>query len=152
MIYALISLVIFTSYIVFIAVKFGILKSVSASYYAMKERYGKNTADIVFAFVLWGFAVPVMIAGNSIFFFLAGSAICFVGAAPDYQIKNEGDVHYIAAVTGIVFSAIAIALTPLWWLSVVMVGIIIGINWIKNHTYWQELIAFYIVILYLFIK
>jgi hypothetical protein len=140
----LISLLIFTAYNLYVYSLVGILKSVSASYYFIKSKP-------LFTFVLWGFALPVIIAGDSVWFFLAGAGICFVGAAPNYKMKLEGDVHYAAALSGIVFGLIGLVDKGLWYVALPTALLIVAINWIKNHTYWQELIAFYVIVITLLI-
>ena len=140
----IISLVIFTYYNWIVYFQFGILKSVSASYYEIKHK-------ILFTLSLWGFAVPVMLYGfialNSWWLVLAGIGICFVGAAPDYKMKMEGDVHYASAMSGIIFGLVALTFLGLWFVSLPTAVLILAINKIRNHTYWQELIAFYVIVL-----
>jgi len=142
---AIYSILVFTPYLFGCYFLFGILKSVSASYYEIKHK-------AIFTFVLWGFALPVMIAGDSAWFFLAGSAIFFVGAAPEYKYKLEGDVHYVAAVLSILFGLIGIV--DKGDLEIAL-GLAVGIallRLVKNYTYWQELLAFYGITLYIILR
>ena len=144
----LISLAIFTAYIVGVYLKFGILKSVSASYYSIKHK-------ALFTLALWGFAIPVQIYAfielQNWCLVLAGIGICFVGAAPDYKMKVEGDVHYLAAFTGVILGLIGIAFEGLWYVALPAAVLIVAINSIKNKTYWQEIAAFYIIVLTLLV-
>jgi len=84
------SLAIFLAYIGFIWVTYGIQPSISESYYDLpgKQKY-------IFTLVIWAFAIPVMIVGDNIWFFLAGSLICFVGAAPAFRDEDEGNMRMI---------------------------------------------------------
>jgi len=147
MIPEIISITVFTLYIVAIVIIFGILKSVSDSYYHIKHK-------IFFTLALWGFAVPAMIAGGTVLMFLAGSAICFVGATPAFKMKHEGIVHYIGAVSGIILGMASMWLDfGLWWIVAIMaVGFVI-LRWkATNYTYWIELLAFYLILLGLIIS
>jgi hypothetical protein len=144
----LLSLVWISAFLIVWKIQFGWKKSVSAYYYELKNK-------VWFTLALWGFAVPVMIAGfvlyDSIWFALAGAGICFVGAAPDYQEKREGEVHYIAALSGIIIGLIAITLIGAWYVSVPATILILAIHKVKNRTYWQELIAIYSIVLTLYL-
>ena len=143
-----ISVFIFTAYLLWCYFMFGILKSVSASYYEL----AKMNKGFIFTLVLWGFSLPVMIAGDSAWFFLAGSAIFFVGAAPEYKYKLEGDVHYAAAVLSILFGLIGIVDKGDWEIAL---GLAVGIallRLVKNYTYWQELLAFNGITLYIILR
>jgi len=144
----LFSLVWISVFLIVWVIQFGWQKSVSAYYYELKNK-------VWFTLALWGFAAPIMVYGSimhgSPWFFIAGAGICFVGAAPDYKMSMEGDAHYISAVSGIIIGLIAISLIGAWYVSVPTALIIISINKIKNHTYWQELLAIYPIVLTLYL-
>lgn len=139
----IISALIFTGYIIYLKYflkVFDGLKSISESI-----KYLPN--QVIFTFVLWTFSVPVMAAGHSAWMVAAG--ICFVASAPNYWHKTEGDVHVIAAYSGVGLSAIAIAVSSFWYLAVMeVVGLVIIQLRVKNRTKWQEILAFYMVIIF----
>lgn len=146
--YLLISFIIFTLYVGLVTLKFGVLKSVSDSYYSIKRKY-------LFTLALWGFALPAIIAANlngvtlpGVLMFLAGSGICFVGAAPEFRLKLDGDVHVIAAVSGVVLGMASIWLFGYWYISVLFAVASLVIRFtLKNYTWYIEVLAFYLIML-----
>lgn len=145
MISTLLSFFIFTLYVIYVWINYGILKSISDSYYHIKHKS-------LFTLSLWGFSVFALASVQNVWLFLSVIGICFVGAAPKFRMKFEGDVHYVAAMSGILFGGIALISLGFWYLSLLMItGIIILHFTVSNKTWWQEILAFYIIILGLFI-
>lgn len=140
MIYILISLIIFTAYVVGVWITFGVLKSISDSYYHIKNKW-------LFTIALQGFAIPVILAGENIWLFFAGAGICLVGVASQFKLKQEGNIHYIAAVLGIIFGTIWLFVSGLWYLGIALIVLIILLRFVKNYTWWQEIAAYYIILL-----
>ena len=101
----LISAAIFLTYVTYIAVKYSVQKSISESYYNLKFKNKKY----IFASVIWGFAVPIMYAGNNALMFLAGGTICFVGGAAAFK-KNRMEkwVHISGAIGGIILGMLSL--------------------------------------------
>lgn len=134
---------IFALYISSIFYFYGVLPSISESYYRLP-------ANLKFLFTLfcWGFAIPAIILGNSLTMFFAGSGIVFVGAAAAFKKGTEHYVHMIAAGMGVLFSQLAIAFQyDLLWLNIIFICSTILLStfreYIKNtHILWIELIAF----------
>ena len=144
--YKLVNLIImivsFVGYVSFIWLKYGIQKSISASYYVLPKN-----EQLLFTFFCWSFAVPAMILGDSVLMFLTGSAISFVGAAAAYNEKMEGQVHMTAAVIGIMLSQASIAYDfKMWWINLLFIipsGIILLMKKrIPSYYWWIELLAF----------
>lgn len=79
----------FISYIWHIVKNYGILPSISESYYRLSDKQKK-----LFTFFCWGFAFPTIIIGNSFFLFLAGAGIAFVGAAAAFKSKMTNTKGY----------------------------------------------------------
>jgi len=136
-------ILVFISYVSYIWVKYGVQKSISASYYQLPDFY-----KFLFTLFCWGFAVPALVIGNNLLLFVACAGICFVGAAPDFNSKESDDVHFIAAAFGIATSQIyiySVLLMP--WVSVIS-GLIFLILYLgrkrffKNHIWWIEIVAF----------
>jgi hypothetical protein len=96
---------VFVSYVSFIWLKYGIQKSISASYYALPEKW-----RFLFTLFCWGFAFPAIIVGVEVtpLMFFAGAGICFVGAAAQINDKWVYKIHMTAAISGIIFSQLAI--------------------------------------------
>jgi len=135
-------LLVFISYVSYIWIKYGAQKSISASYYVLPEKL-----RFLFTFFCWGFAVPAIMLGVEItpLMFFAGAGILVVGAAPKIAMKEEYKVHMIAAISGIVFSQLAIFLGfQLLWLNIVSIVLsaIIPFVFKKTYFWWIELVAF----------
>jgi hypothetical protein len=133
---------VFLSYVSFIWIKFGIQKSISASYYALPENL-----RFLFTLFCWGFAFPAIILGVEItpLMFFAGAGICFVGAAPEIKDKWVYKHHMIFAISGIIFSQLAIYFGfHMLWLNMVSVALAVIIPFLtkKYYFWWIELVAF----------
>ena len=133
---------VFVTYVAFIWLKYGIQKSISASYYALPENL-----RILFTLFCWGFAFPAIIGGVDVtpLMFFAGAGICFVGAAPQILEKNVYKIHMIAAISGMVFSQLAIFFGyHMLWLNITSVVLCAIIPFIFKKTYfwWMELVVF----------
>lgn len=132
----------FLSYVGFIWIKYGIQKSISASYYALPENL-----RFLFTLFCWGFAIPAIILGVEVtpLMFFAGGGICFVGAAPQIFEKDVYRFHMIVAISGIVFSQLAIFFGfHMLWLNLVSIGLagIIPFIFKKTYFWWIEIVAF----------
>ena len=135
-------LTVFISYVSYIWIKFGIQKSISASYYVLPENL-----RVLFILFCWGFAFPAIILGVEVtpLMFFAGAGICFVGAAPQILEKDVYKVHMIAAISGIIFSQLAIFFGfHMLWLNITSVVLaLIAFLLSKEHNFWWiELVAF----------
>jgi hypothetical protein len=144
MIELLISFTIFTTYILVVYKKFGILKSVSDSYYHIKRK-------AVFTLVLWSFAIPVSIAASSPIMFFAVAGICFVGAAPAFKgWETESRVHVVGATSGIVLGLVSLWVElGLWYLPCIYAAgfLAIVLLKVKHRTWWIEIMAFYVILI-----
>jgi len=138
----IIMLIVFVSYVAFIWIRYGIQESISASYYVLPEKL-----RFIFTLFCWGFAVPAIIAGveTTPLMFFAGAGICFVGAAAQINDKWIYKIHMTAAISGVVFSQLAIYF-GYHMLSVNIISIlsalIVLISTKKNRFWWLELVAF----------
>ncbi len=134
-------LVVFTSYIGFIWIKYGIQKSISASYYVLP-----GLQKSLFTFFCLGFALPAMIIGSSGIMFLAGLGILLVGVAAQFKENSfTQTTHIVAAVAGITASQLAIFFQyGLPWINVAFIVVFIGllVFKVKNSTWWVEIAAF----------
>lgn len=135
-------LTVFISYVSYIWIKFGIQKSISASYYALPENQ-----RFLFTLFCWGFAFPAIIIGVEVtlLMFFAGAGICFVGAASKILEKDVYKIHMVAAIGGIIFSQLAIFFGfHMLWLNItsVVLSAIILFLFKKTYFWWIELVAF----------
>jgi len=147
--FAISSLVVFTAYLLFISIKYKGIESISASYYALPERY-----RWAFTIVLWAFAMPVMIAGENALLFFAGAGICFVGAAAAYKEELTSTVHYVGAVSaillGLLYASIYVSLIYLivWIVLFIIIQRLSG----RRAMYWVEVVSYYVIITSLIIS
>lgn len=138
----IIMLTVFVSYVAFIWIVYGIQKSISASYYVLPEKL-----RFIFTFFCWGFAVPAIITGveTTPLMFFAGAGICFVGAAAQINDKWIYKIHMTAAISGVVFSQLAIFfgydMLYVNLISVIMTLLTLILSK-KNYFWWIELVAF----------
>lgn len=133
-------LLVFVSYVAIIWAKYGVLPSISDSYYVLPGNW-----KIFFTIFCWAFAFPAIIAGGTALMFLAGAGIAFVGAAAAFQEKLTKTVHYAGAIWGVLFSQLSICidfhLYPITIGFVLLSGLLYLLK-VKNLTWWVELLAF----------
>lgn len=133
---------IFPLYVTLIWIFLGIQKSISASYNVLPE-----SLKFLFTLFCWGFAIPTIIASVEVtpWMFFAGAGIAFVGAAPKILDKDEYNVHMVAAISGMVFSQVAICVGyHMVWLNITSVVLCAIIPFIFKKTFfwWMELVLF----------
>lgn len=145
-------LAIFYSYVGYIWAKYGILPSISDSWYHLSEKQKP-----LFTLFCWGFALPAAIIGFTIsegnpFQFLmlfAAGGIMFVGTAPDFKKEDGMDrkVHYTAALIGVIANTLYLFLVfPKYWIF--PAGFVIGslIIYALRHKldeiWWVEILSF----------
>ena len=140
----IIMLLVFITYVSFIWRNYGVLPSISESYYVLPK-----SEKLLFTLFCWSFAIPAMILGSSLagtpLMFLAGIGICFVGAAAQFKQELIKEVHTIGAFCGILFSQLSIAFDfKMYYVNVIFVvlGLLILLTKIKNRIWWLELVAF----------
>lgn len=139
----IIMVTVFVTYIGFILIKYGVLPSVSESYYRLPRKY-----QFLFTLFCWGFAIPAIICGDSLLMFLAGSGIAFVGAAAAFKEKMENWVHMTGAYFGIAMSQLSIYFDfGLLYVNIISVSLailitLLSLKWIKNKIWWIEIVAF----------
>jgi len=136
-----ISFISFITYIIFIWSKYGILPSISDSFYKTNSRFS------FYIFIL-SVALPLMIAGNTALMFSAGALLTFVGAAASFKEKLTSTVHMIGAIGGISLGFLSMIIDfKLWYLAVIIGVFIIIVNLIKmkNKTWWIEITSFILI-------
>lgn len=143
----LISFIIFTLYWTVGLYFWGIPSSISATYYKIKGR--KNR--LIF-YVL----TQVLFSGLLIFTFLshfltmAGTFIIFSALAADTRNNDITERnHVIGATGGIIFGMVAMIQFGLWWIPLIMIAFTVPAMYfkLKNHTFWIEILAYYLIIL-----
>lgn len=135
---------VFVAYIAYIWTKYGVLDSISESYYVLP-----NPIKHLFTFFLWTIAVPMMFIVNSVDhadWWLFGSCAClvFCGAAAEYKNNLTNVVHFIGAGGGIIFALAGLVHQGIAAPLILMVATIVVLYKYKvsNKTWWIEIAAF----------
>jgi len=136
---------IFVGYVATIWGLYGVLPSISDSYYQLPKKL-----NFIFTLALWGFAFPAMIIGTPVtgLMFGACAGIMFVGAAAAFHQKVTKTVHIVGATMGMGLSQVAIATSfGLWPITAVSVGLVGLIMLFRKqlkykHVWWIELVCF----------
>lgn len=134
----------FVLYVGSIWIRFGVLPSISESYYRLPKKQ-----EILFTVFCWLFAGPAIVIGLELtggpWMFFAGAGIMFVGAAAAFKEDLPHKVHSIGAIIGIVWSQLSIAFDfQMYYINIVSVVLAAIIYFIikKNRIWWIELVAF----------
>lgn len=137
-------LAVFFGYVGFIWSKYGILPSISESYYRFPDKLKQ-----LFTFFCWGFAFPAIIIGvdltDNFLMFLAGSGIVFVGAAAAFKQKVTKTVHFVGAGAGVVLSQLSIALDFHYYIFnaiFLAAGLYVIFKKSPSKIWWIEIAAF----------
>ena len=134
-------LILFTFYFIFVLSKYGAQKSISESWYVMKEKW-------MFSVVLCFGVGMLQLMHGSVLFFLAGASLCFVGAATDFRSRRTVRItHYIGAFSSIILSLIALWQYEVKWPIFIIFALCIGTWRINNRTWWLEIGVFYVIML-----
>lgn len=146
MIQLIFALLIMTAYLLLVIFKFGWLKSISDSYYHIKHKY-------IFTFVLWSFAVLMLLGVNDVIKTAIYPFACFgiviVGAYSHFKgSKFIKIMHFIGAIGGI-----ALGIVGLWvefgymWLTLIYLPLYAVAKFVirNNNFYWIEVFAIYLI-------
>ncbi len=147
MILSIVQILIFISYITFILIKFGVISSISESWYKLKDLVGVWYS--LFTWFCWGlgFTMFFQTDGTTPLFFIAGSGLCFVGVATMFKESDfwTPKIHTGGAVIGIIGSLVGMIVERGSWLPlIIFVGtsLILTLTVKKNRTWWIEILAF----------
>ncbi len=139
----IVSFLIFVNYLLHVYKKFGILKSISASYYRVKNR---------FRFFVWGITLPMFVFATNPFkpMIFVGLVFVFsVGIFANFRKRNIMYLHMIGASVGIALVILGLAIHEgIFILPVVMIiGSLIIYFATKKYVYWIEVLAFLLCII-----
>jgi len=145
----LIQAAIFTAYVSFIISKFGVLPSISESFYRLNE----NRLGLLFTLFCWTLAVPMMFQSNetTLFFFFSAVGLGFVGATPMFKWSGAmtDKIHGAGAGIGIACGLAGLYFEYHMWEPFVgfllVTGAILGFK-LKDHIWWIEIMAFLAII------
>lgn len=141
-----ISSIVFVVYVFGVWMKYGILPSISHSYYEHYEKW------LFFLFML-GIGLPITLMATSGLLFFSGVLFILCGCAPAFKYNKyslEDELHVIGAEGGISLAILALVITyGQWWVLPTMLiptGYMMKKK-VKNHTWWIEILAFVIIAL-----
>lgn len=140
--------IIFLSYVSFLMIKFkGPIPSISDSWYLLKGRQK-------FLFTLFCFSLGITMLFQcvpSVFFFISGAALSFVGINTTFKDNwITPYIHFAGAAICIIFALLGIGIVLHNWIPLigwVMSAVSINYFKVKNDTWWIEIAAFIFIIL-----
>lgn len=132
----------FFIYTLFVVKRYGVQNSISESWYTIEKEF-RWMFTVVFCF---GIGVLTLFHG-SVWFFLSGGFLCFVGAATQFKgDKWTQTIHNIGAVGCITFALIGLAVIGIWWPFIPVVASAVVLSKYKNGTWWIEFVAFFAIL------
>jgi hypothetical protein len=147
MITLIFSVVIFTTFIALVWHKFGVLNSISYTFYRLEK-----SQRWIFTIALWLFSIPIIIYGGlngSALLFLSGGAIVWTGAVAAYNSSDlELKVHITSASFGVIAGLLHLVVNlHLYYLvlGAVITGLLIRI-FSQKYVWWVEVLAFYTIL------
>lgn len=134
--FPIIQLVVFILYVSYLVYRYGVLESISYSYY----KTGERRLFQLFCFLI---GLPFLTYGDP-FFMIACFGLLLVGMTDDYMRVDSrvvGKVHYKGAGVGI-----GAALIGLGWVYVaVFAGVLTPLLFVRNRVWWIEIAAFVVI-------
>lgn len=147
----IIQIITFLTYIGFIVYKYGILESISASWYALPKQW--KPLFWLFTVILGMCMLPL--ADYHSLFFLSGAGLIFVGTAAAFEDqKMTNRVHYSGAVAGIggAIGALFILLGTLVPIYITLLFLVGSLLLQRTHIIWWVEIGAFIGIVWGLIK
>lgn len=142
-----IQLSIFLIYVTYIVIKFGVLSSISDSWYVLEAN--KRNSGVLFTFFCWslGFLMFFQTTGETGLFFLSGAGICFTGAATMFKTTDAHtkQIHFGGAIACIIGALIGLYIEYHLLIPILLfvVGTILTYIFVKRNTiWWIEIISF----------
>lgn len=132
----ILSVIIYSAYIIYIVRKYKVQTSVSESCYRLPDKL-----KFIFTLVIWALAFTMITAGQTLTIFISGGALLFVGAASLFKrSKMEKIVHNIGAGVAVTGSLISMGIDfGLWGLVGYNLILFITLYLIsKNSIWWIE--------------
>ena len=136
---------VFISYVSFIVSSYGVLPSISDSWYSLPV--GRKG---LFTFFTWGIGIPMLLYGT-LPMFISGIGLCFVGAATQFKMKESYTkyVHFTGAAVGIFLPVAFLYTLGIWYplLVLTMFGLYLLIfKNTPNKLWWFEVVSFLCII------
>jgi len=153
----IISNLVFVSYNYLIYKRYGLLESISTSYYSLLNDTTLNPKySFLFCLFCWGYAIPATMMASDGFIFFSGGFITFVGIASAFRENTfTATIHQYSALTAVVLSQLSILfIYQMWYISLVF-AIFAGIMFLlkdklSTWMYWLEIAAYFSIDIILF--
>ena len=155
MIVAVIQAVIFLSFVIYIALTYGVLRSISHSWYELlpiKKQW-------IFQVFLASIGILMFFHGN-IWFYLSGVGLLITSICPQFERRHslEASLHVIGATGAVISALIGLWVSSgLWYMLVIPLALALPFRYIKkinvkNKDWWIEILAFVSILTGLVIK
>lgn len=139
---------VFVSYVLFLVIKFGVLSSISESWYRLKDLGGVWYS--LFTWFCFGIGFLMLFQTNGTYpslFFISGTGLSAVGVATMFKLEKsiEPKIHIAGAAVCIVAALFGIGLEKNIWFPLIcftIVSLASSVLDIKNKMWWIEIIAF----------
>lgn len=155
MIYLITAFLIFNFYVAYCVYRHGMHRSISSIYYSLIDRKKWVTTAVYVA--TSGFALMAIQRPDEIKYLMIGAifGLIMVGMAPHAAHPKQEVAHVVSAIWAIVFGITSMVFEyQNYWLSTLYVLFVVVVlrKWItiKNHTFWIELVAFWIICFVIF--
>lgn len=142
----LIGAIIIGLFLSYVVINFGVLSSISESFYRIKNNWLFSAVLIAFSLCILAFAI---IYTDSILLIIAPFGIITVALAPRFKDKHKAWIHFTGAAVGIGSGLLAIWLYyGLWWIDVIAIVLYLAVKISKsnNSLWWGEIIAIFAII------
>ena len=131
---------IFLAYIAFVWAKYGVLNSISESWYKVEDK-----EKILFTLFCFSLGILTLFYAGGPLWFLSGACLTFVGAATRFKDgKYTQVIHTGGALLSILIAFIALWIEGIWFGPFLTAGTWLSFKlfkW-KNKTWWVEVVAF----------
>jgi hypothetical protein len=155
MIITLLQAFVFASYVTYIIYRFGVLPSISDSWYKLEPL----RTSFLFTLFCWSLSTLMLFQTNetTAWFFASGAGLAFVGAATMFKWSGAytDKVHFLGAATGIACALVGLGVEYNNWIPTaifIIIAATLSAFKVKNTIWWTEVAAFCCIISGLFYR
>ena len=138
---------IFYGYVFYVYKKFGILSSISDSYYSLPD-----TQKLLFPMFTWALGITLFLIGyetHLYWYFISAALISLVGVASQFKLDTfVNDIHLISAATSIICTMVGLMIQHVYFPMPIAVLLILYLYLknIPNHIWWIEVVSYTLII------
>ena len=148
-----IQITIFVSYITFLVIKFGVLPSISESWYQLRDLGGVWYS--LFSWFCFGLGFTMFFQTNGdvpYLFFLSGAGLSMIGVLTMFKLKNDIQpyIHFVGCFISVVCGFFGIGIERHTWIPLIgflIISTLLNFILKKNKMWWWEILAFTSIIL-----